>query len=65
MESFIDNLLKYFAVIGPIMLGIAFLYKKLNKVDRSIGKIDKKKVSHKVCEKRRAQCPCSERRPKQ
>ncbi len=58
MEAFADGLLRWLAMILPFIGGIAVLWKKLDKIRDCISRIDKKKVSHKTCEKRRAACPC-------
>lgn len=39
--------------------GFKWLASKFDKVSEKIGKIDKKKVSHKTCAQRRAECPCN------
>lgn len=58
MEQFMDGLAHWLAVILPFVGGIVLLWKKLDKIKDAISRIDKKKVSHKTCGKRRAQCPC-------
>ena len=38
--------------------GFAWLGRKFDRVAEKIGRIDKKKVSHKTCIERRRECPC-------
>lgn len=57
-EAFTDGLATYLAVLVPVLAGIGILWKKMDKIWKSINRVDKKKVSHKTCEKRRAQCMC-------
>ena len=47
------------ALIGAMFAGFRWIARKFDRVAEKVGKIDKKKVSHKTCEKRRAQCPCN------
>lgn len=53
---------KIFAIVGPILLGLLWVLKRIekgqNQMIRKINKIDKHKVSYKVCDQRRAECPC-------
>lgn len=53
---------KIFAIVGPILLGLLWVLKRIekgqNRMLRKINKIDKHKVSYKVCDQRRAECPC-------
>lgn len=53
---------KIFAIVGPILLGLLWVLKRIekgqNQMLRKINKIDKHKVSYKVCDQRRAECPC-------
>ena len=52
---------KIFAIVGPILLGLLWVLKRIekgqNQMLRKINKIDKHKVSYKVCDQRRAECP--------
>lgn len=45
-----------FAIIGPILLGLLWVLKRIekgqNQMIRKINKIDKHKVSYKVCDRR-------------
>ena len=53
---------KIIAIVGPILLGLLWVLKRIekgqNQMLRKINKIDKHKVSYKVCDQRRADCPC-------
>ena len=53
---------KIIAIVGPILLGLLWVLKRIekgqNRMLRKINKIDKHKVSYKVCDQRRAECPC-------
>lgn len=53
---------KIIAIVGPILLGLLWVLKRIekgqNQMIRKINKIDKHKVSYKVCAQRRAECPC-------
>lgn len=53
---------KIIAIVGPILLGLLWVLKRIEKGQdrmlRKINKIDKHKVSYKVCDQRRAECPC-------
>ena len=53
---------KVIAIVGPILLGLLWVLKRIekgqNQMIRKINKIDKHKVSYKVCDQRRAECPC-------
>lgn len=53
---------KIIAIVGPILIGLLWVLKRIekgqNQMLRKINKIDKHKVSYKVCDQRRAECPC-------
>lgn len=53
---------KIIAIVGPILLGLLWVLKRIekgqNQMIRKINKINKHKVSYKVCDQRRAECPC-------
>ena len=53
---------KIIAIVGPILLGLLWVLKRIekgqNQMIRKINKIEKHKVSYKVCDQRRAECPC-------
>lgn len=56
---------KIIAIVGPILLGLLWVLKRIekgqNQMIRKINKIDKHKVSYKVCDQRRAECLCKNR----
>lgn len=58
----LEALGKIIAIVGPILLGLLWGLKRIekgqNQMLRKINKIDKHKVSYKVCDQRRAECPC-------
>lgn len=58
----LEALGKIIAIVGPILLGLLWVLKRIekgqNQMIRKINKIDKHKVSYKVCDQRRAECPC-------
>lgn len=58
----LEALGKIIAIVGPILLGLLWVLKRIekgqNRMLRKINKIDKHKVSYKVCDQRRAECPC-------
>lgn len=53
---------KIIAIVGPILIGLLWVLKRIekgqNQMLRKINKIDKHKVSYKVCDQHRAECPC-------
>lgn len=53
---------KIIAIVGPILIGLLWVLKRIergqDRMLRKINKIDKHKVSYKVCDQRRAECPC-------
>lgn len=63
MEQLFDSLYKVLAVVVPILVGLFWLLKRIergqNRLFKKIAKIDKHKVSYKVCDQRRAECPCN------
>lgn len=46
------------AVLVAMGSGFAWLARKFDRLTGKIGKIDKKKVSHKTCLERQGRCPC-------
>ena len=58
----LEGIGKIIAIVGPILLGLLWVLKRIekgqNQMIRKINKIDKHKVSYKVCDQRRAECPC-------
>ena len=57
---------KLLAIIVPILCGLLWLQKRIergqDRMLKKINKIDKHKVSYKVCDQRRAECPCKHNR---
>lgn len=53
---------KMLAIIVPILSGMVWVVRRVERgqtdVVKRINKIDKHKVSYKVCDQRRAECPC-------
>ena len=51
---------KIIAIVGPILLGLLWVLKRIekgqNQMIRKINKIDKHKVSYKVCDHHRGNC---------
>ncbi len=66
MEQLIEQIGKIMAVVVPIFCGLVWLARRNDKsnarVMHKINKIDKHKVSYKVCDQRRAECPCKTKR---
>ncbi len=62
MEEIVRHMTSLLAVVAPILTGLFILWKKISKdnlkVLQKINKIDKHKISYKVCDQRRAECPC-------
>ena len=65
METTIEAIVKLLAVIVPICGGLLWIIKQNRRIEKSqaamlkkVNKIDKHKVSYKVCDQRRAKCPC-------
>ena len=65
METTIEAIVKLLAVIVPICGGLLWIIKQNRRIEKSqaamlkkVNKIDKHKVSYKVCDQRRAECPC-------
>ena len=64
METTIEAIVKLLAVIVPICGGLLWIIKQNRRIEKSqaamlkkVNKIDKYKVSYKVCDQRRAECP--------
>jgi len=61
----IDAIIKMLGIIVPVFGGLVWLQKKIesgqNRMMKKITKIDKHKVSYKVCDQRRAECPCNQK----
>ena len=62
MTELLDVVGKIMAIILPIFGGLIWLQRRIergqNRLLRKINKIDKRKVSYKVCDQRRAECVC-------
>lgn len=65
METTIEAIVKLFAVIVPIFGGLLWIIKQNRRIEKGqaaimkkVNKIDKHKVSYKVCDQRRAECLC-------
>ena len=60
MTELLDVVGKIMAIILPIFGGLIWLQRRIergqNRLLRKINKIDKRKVSYKVCDQRRAEC---------
>jgi len=53
-----EMLVGFVSVLAAIGSLAAYLARKFDRLSGQIGKIDKKKVSHKTCIERRKECPC-------
>lgn len=58
----LEAICKLLAIIVPIFGGLIWVLKRIEKgqgqMMKKITRIDKHKVSYKVCDQRRAECPC-------
>lgn len=63
METIIEAIGKIMAVVVPIFCGLLWVLKRIEsgqaRMLKKIQKVDKHKVSYKVCDQRRAKCPCN------
>lgn len=64
MEGTLEVVVKLLAVIVPVCGGLLWIIKQNRRIEKSqaatlkkVNKIDKHKVSYKVCDQRRAECP--------
>lgn len=64
METTLESVLKLLALIVPVCGGLLWIIKQNRRIEKSqaamlkkVNKIDKHKVSYKVCDQRRAECP--------
>lgn len=48
----------FVTVLVALGSGFAWIARKFDRLQNTVGKIDKKKVSHKTCIERRKECPC-------
>jgi len=53
-----EMLAGFVSVLVATGAGFAWLARKFDRLSTHIGKIDKKKVSHKTCIERQERCPC-------
>lgn len=56
METTLESVLKLLALIVPICGGLLWIIKQNHRIEKGLNKIDKHKVSYKVCDQRRAEC---------
>lgn len=57
METTLESVLKLLALIVPFCGGLLWIIKQNQRIEKGLNKIDKHKVSYKVCDQRRAECP--------
>jgi len=53
-----EMLVGFVTMLAAMASGFAWLARKFDRLTGRIGRIDKKKVSHKTCIERRKECPC-------
>ena len=58
METTLESVLKLLALIIPFCGGLLWIIKQNQRIEKGLNKIDKHKVSYKVCDQRRAECSC-------
>ena len=56
METALETIAKLLAVIVPVCGGLLWIIKQNHRIEKGLNKIDKHKVSYKVCDQRRAEC---------
>lgn len=56
METMFESVLKLLALIVPFCGGLLWIIKQNQRIEKGLNKIDKHKVSYKVCDQRRAEC---------
>lgn len=56
METTLESVLKLLALIVPVCGGLLWIIKQNHRIEKGLNKIDKHKVSYKVCDQRRAEC---------
>lgn len=56
MENTLESVLKMLALIVPCCGGLLWIIKQNQRIEKVLNKIDKHKVSYKVCDQRRAEC---------
>lgn len=62
METTLESVLKLLALVVPICGGLLWIIKQNHRIEKGLNKIDKHKVSYKVCDQRRAECCYSNQR---
>lgn len=58
METMLESALKLLALIIPVCGGLLWIIKQNQRIEKGLNKIDKHKVSYKVCDQRRAEGSC-------
>lgn len=58
MNITVEMVVGFVTVVAAIWTGFVWIARKFDRLQSSVGKIDKKKVSHKTCIERRKECPC-------
>lgn len=56
METTLESVLKLLAIVVPVCGGLLWIIKQNRRIEKGLNKIDKHKVSYKVCDQRRAEC---------
>ena len=56
METTLESVLKLLAFVVPVCGGLLWIIKQNHRIEKGLNKIDKHKVSYKVCDQRRAEC---------
>lgn len=56
METTVESVLKLLALVVPVCGGLLWIIKQNHRIEKGLNKIDKHKVSYKVCDQRRAEC---------
>lgn len=55
METTVESVLKLLALVVPVCGGLLWIIKQNHRIEKGLNKIDKHKVSYKVCDQRRAE----------
>lgn len=56
METTLESVLKLLALVVPVCGGLLWIIKQNHRIEKGLNKIDKHKVSYRVCDQRRAEC---------
>lgn len=56
MGTTLESVLKLLALVVPVCGGLLWIIKQNHRIEKGLNKIDKHKVSYKVCDQRRAEC---------